>query len=242
MWENVWPDNIAIDCAKGLLAGGASLALQWIVPRTIHVLKRFRASLLGKLPQDREAAINRHTERRLAAILAADVVGYSRQTEVDEEGTHHRLTTLQREVVDPIIHEHRGRIVKNTGDGALVEFRSVVDAVRCAIEVQRALVVRNATAPQDHRIDFRLGVSLGDVIVEPNDIHGHSVNVAVRLEGLAVPGGICLTANAWHCVQGKIAVQAIDLGELHLKNIAEPAQVYAIPPAVAEAQARDAAS
>jgi adenylate cyclase len=231
MWQNVWPDNIAIDCVKGLLAGGASLALQWIVPRTIRVLNRLRVSLLGKLPQDKEAAIHRRTERRLAAILAADVVGYSRLTEADEEGTHDRLTTLQRELVDPIIREHRGRIVKNTGDGALVEFRSVVDAVRCAIEVQRALAVRNARAPQDHRIDFRLGVSLGDVIVEPNDIYGHSVNVAVRLEGLAVPGGICLTANAWHCVRGKIAAQVIDLGELHLKNITEPAQVYAIPPA-----------
>jgi adenylate cyclase len=154
---------------------------------------------------------------------------YSRLTEADEEGTHDRLTTLQRELVDPIIREHRGRIVKNTGDGALVEFRSV-DAVRCAIEVQRAFAVRNASAPQDHRIDFRLGVSLGDVIVGPNDIYGHSVNVAVRLEGLAVPGDICLTANAWHCVRGKIAAQVIDLGELHLKNITEPAQVYAIHP------------
>jgi adenylate cyclase len=230
MWENVWPDNIAIDLAKGLLGGGASLALQWIVPRTIHVLKRFRASLLGKLPQDREAAIHRHTERRLAAVLAADAVGYSRLTEVDEEGTHHRLTTVQREVVDPIIHDHRGRTVKSTGDGALVEFGSVVDAVRCAIQVQRALAVRNASVPRDHRIDFRLGVSLGDVIVEPNDIYGHSVNVAARLQGIADPGGICLTAHAWHCVRGKIAAEATDLGELHLKNIAEPAQVYAIPP------------
>ena len=171
-------------------------------------------------------------ERRLAAIFATDVVGYSRLTEVDEEDTHGRLKTCWTEVIDPTIQRHRGRIVKNTGDGALVEFVSVVDAVRCAIEVQRVMAVRNTTVPQDRRIEFRVGVNLGDVIVEPDDIYGDGVNVAARLEGLAAPGGICVSADAWRCVRGKVAAQVVDLGPQRLKNLAEPAHVYAIPPAV----------
>src|SRR5215831_13172168 len=128
--------------------------------------------------------------RRLAAILAADVAGYSRLMGADEEGTHERLRTIFREVVDPKSKEHRGRIVKNTGDGMLVEFASVVDAVRCGVAIQRELALRNADVPTEERIEFRVGINLGDVIVEEHDIFGDGVNVAARLEALAEPGGI----------------------------------------------------
>ena len=232
MWEIFWSD-IAQDCGKGLLAGGASLAIQCVAPRLGRLLKHIRARWAGRKHGhlDTTAPVPR-LKRRLAAIFATDVVGYSRLTEVDEEDTHGRLKTCWTEVIDPTIQRHRGRIVKNTGDGALVEFVSVVDAVRCAIEVQRVMAVRNTTVPQDRRIEFRVGVNLGDVIVEPNDIYGDGVNVAARLEGLAAPGGICVSADAWHCVRGKVAAQVVDLGPQRLKNLAEPAHVYAIPPAV----------
>jgi adenylate cyclase len=215
------------------LAGGASLAIQCVAPRLGRLLKHIRARWAGRKHGhlDTTAPVPR-LERRLAAIFATDVVGYSRLTEVDEEDTHGRLKTCWTEVINPTIQRHRGRIVKNTGDGALVEFVSVVDAVRCAIEVQRVMAVRNTTVPQDRRIEFRVGVNLGDVIVEPNDIYGDGVNVAARLEGLAAPGGICVSADAWHCVRGKVAAQVVDLGPQRLKNLAEPAHVYAIPPAV----------
>jgi adenylate cyclase len=131
--------------------------------------------------------------RRLTAILAADVAGYSRLMGADEEGTHGRLRAHLRELVDPKIAEHRGRIVKNTGDGFLAEFASVVDAVRCAVEVQRGVAERNADTPADKRIEFRIGVNLGDVIAEEHDIFGDGVNVAARLEALAEPGGICVS-------------------------------------------------
>jgi adenylate cyclase len=228
MWETFWSD-IAQDCGKGLLAGGASLTIQCLAPRLGRLFKHVRARWAGRL--DTTASVPR-LERRLTAIFATDVVGYSRLTEADEEDTHGRLKACWNEVIDPTIQRHRGRIVKNTGDGALVEFVSVVDAVRCAIEVQRVMAVRNTTVPQDRRIEFRVGVNLGDVIVEPDDIYGDGVNVAARLEGLAAPGGICVSADAWHCVRGKVAVQVVDLGEQRLKNLAQPAHVYAIPPAV----------
>src|SRR6201984_3723732 len=131
--------------------------------------------------------------RRLTAILAADVAGYSRLMGGDEEGTHERLTAHLRELVNPKIAEYRGRVVKNTGDGFLAEFPSVVDAVRCAAEVQRGMADRNAETPEDRRITFRIGVNLGDVIVEEHDIFGDGVNVAARLEALAEPGGICVS-------------------------------------------------
>jgi len=167
----------------------------------------------------------------LAAILAADVAGYSRLMTADEEGTHFRLLTHRREVIEPKIREHRGRIVKHTGDGALAEFGSVVDAVRCALEVQRAMVLRNAELPQSRRIEFRMGVNLGDVIVASDDIYGHGVNLAARLEGLAPPGGICISADTWRHVRGAVAAEFVDLGEQRLKNIADPAHVFAISPA-----------
>ena len=131
--------------------------------------------------------------RRLTAILAADVAGYSRLMGVDEEGAHERLQAHLQELVNPKIREHRGRVVKNTGDGFLAEFASVVDAVRCAVEVQRGIAERNAGTPPDKRIEFRVGINLGDVIAEPEDIYGDGVNIAARLEALTEPGGICVS-------------------------------------------------
>ena len=232
MWENLWLD-IAQDCGKGLLVGGASVAIQCLAPRLGRLLKQIRANWAGRIAGrlDTTAPVP-HLERRLAAIFATDVVGYSRLTEADEEDTHGRLKACWNEAIDPMIRRHRGRIVKNTGDGALVEFGSVVDAVRCAIEVQRKMAERNTTVPQDRRIELRVGVNLGDVIVESNDIYGDGVNLAARLESLAAPGGICVSADAWHCVRGKVAAHVVDLGEQRLKNLAAPAHVYAIRPAI----------
>jgi adenylate cyclase len=173
--------------------------------------------------------------RRLAAILAADVAGYSRLMEADEEGTHERLKARLRELVDPKIAEHRGRIVKNTGDGVLAEFASVIDAVRCAVEVQRGMIDRNADAPEDKRIDFRIGVNLGDVIVEDHDIFGDGVNVAARLEALAEPGGICISRMVRDQIRDKLPYTFEDMGEQSVKNIARPVRVYAWrPEAVAD--------
>ncbi len=170
-------------------------------------------------------------ERRLAAILAADVAGYARLTGADEEGTHARLMAHRAEFFDPKIREHGGRIVKNTGDGALVEFGSVVNALRCAIDLQRGMAERNIGLPEDGRIEFRIGINVGDVIVEPDDIYGDGVNIAVRLEGLAEPNGICLSEAAYRHARGKIATDFVDLGERSLKNIALPERVYAVLPA-----------
>jgi TolB-like protein/class 3 adenylate cyclase len=172
--------------------------------------------------------MNQPVERRLAAILAADVAGYSRLMGADEEGTHGRLTAHIRELVEPKIKEHRGRTVKNTGDGLLAEFPSVVDAVRCAVEVQREMAERNAATPVDQRIEFRIGVNLGDVIVEEHDIFGDGVNVAARLEGLAEPGGICISRMVRDNVRDKLDYTFEDLGEQQVKNIARPVRVFAL--------------
>src|SRR5437660_4939244 len=163
--------------------------------------------------------------RRLAAILAADVAGYSRLMGVDEEGTHERLREHLRDLVDPKIKEHRGRIVKNTGDGMLAEFSSVVDAVRCAAEVQRAMADRNAETVEDKRITFRVGINLGEVIAEEDDIYGDGVNVAARLEALAEPGGICVSRVVRDQVRDKLAISFEDMGERRVKNIARPLHV-----------------
>src|SRR5215831_19488920 len=152
--------------------------------------------------------------RRLAAILAADVAGYSRLMGADEEGTHERVKAHLRELVNPKINEHRGRIVKNTGDGFLADFASVVDAVRCAVELQRGMAERNANIPPEKRIEFRVGINLGDVIVEGRDLYGDGVNIAARLEGLAEPGGICISQTVFNHARGKIAFEFEDLGEL----------------------------
>jgi adenylate cyclase len=168
--------------------------------------------------------------RRLAAILAADVAGYSRLMGQDEEGTHERLRAHLRELVDPKIAEHRGRTVKNTGDGRLVEFSSVVDAVRCAVEIQRRMIDREPDVPEERRIRFRIGVNLGDVIVEDDDIFGDGVNVAARLEALAEPGGICISRMVRDQIRDKLPYAFEDLGEQSVKNIARPVRVYALDP------------
>ena len=165
-------------------------------------------------------------ERRLAAILAADVAGYSRLMEGDEDGTLAALRAIRDELVDPKIAEHRGRIVKTTGDGLLVEFASVVDAVRCAVEVQRAMAERNAGVPADKRIELRIGIHQGDVIVEDGDIFGDGVNLAARLESLADPGGICVSGRVHADVAGKLDVGFEDLGEQQVKNISRPVRVF----------------
>src|ERR1700737_4579521 len=168
--------------------------------------------------------------RRLAAILAADVAGYSRLMGADEEGTHERLKAHLRELVDPKIEEHRGRIVKNTGDGFLAEFASIVDAVRCAVEVQRGMAARNDGPPPEKRIEFRIGVNLGDVIAEGEDIFGDGVNVAARLEELAKPGRICVSGTVREHIRDKLHYSFEDRGEQNVKNIARPVRVYALRP------------
>jgi adenylate cyclase len=167
--------------------------------------------------------------RKLAAILVADVVGYSRLAGADEDRTLARLRGLRSDLIDPAIAAHRGRIVKRTGDGAIIEFRSVVDAVRCAIEMQNGMVERNAGVPEDRRIQFRVGVHLGDVVEEADgDLMGDGVNVAARLEGIANPGAICLSEDAYRQVKGRLDLAVSDLGPTELKNIADPIRVYSL--------------
>jgi TolB-like protein/class 3 adenylate cyclase len=166
--------------------------------------------------------------RRMAAILAADVAGYSRLMGVDEEGTHARLKAHRRELVDPKIAEHHGRIVKTTGDGMLVEFASVVDAVRCAVDVQRGMAERNADVPQEQGIEFRVGINVGDIIIDGDDIYGDGVNVAARLEGLAEPNGICVSRVVRDQVRDKFDLAFEDMGEQQVKNIARAVRVFRI--------------
>ena len=167
-------------------------------------------------------------ERRLAAILAADVAGYSRLMGQDEAGTLSRLQAHRRELIDPNIAKHKGRIVKTTGDGMLIEFPSVVEAVSCAAEVQRAMAIRNADVPAERRIEFRVGIHQGDIIVEDGDIFGNGVNLAARLEALAEPGGICVSARVHSDTNGKVDVSFDDLGDQQVKNIARPVHAYAL--------------
>jgi TolB-like protein/class 3 adenylate cyclase len=167
--------------------------------------------------------------RKLAAILVSDVVGYSRLTGADEDRILARLRTLRSDLIDPIISVHHGRIVKRTGDGAIVEFRSVVDAVNCAIEVQRAMVERNAGVAPDKRIEFRIGIHLGDVVEESDgDLMGDGVNIAARLQGVAKPGGICISDDAFRQVKSRLDLAVSDLGPTQLKNIVEPIRVYSL--------------
>jgi class 3 adenylate cyclase len=169
------------------------------------------------------------TTRRLAAILAADVAGYSRLMGTDEEGTLAALKAIRRDLADPKIEEHRGRIVKTTGDGLLVEFASVVDAVRCAVELQQAMTERNADVPSEKRIEFRIGINLGDVILDEGDIYGDGVNIAARLEALAEPGEICVSRVVHDQVRDRLDIAFEDRGERQVKNIARPVHVYRIP-------------
>src|SRR6266568_3835742 len=179
-------------------------------------------------------------ERRLTAILAADVAGYSRLMGGDEEGTLVQLKAHRSALVDPKITEHRGRIVKTTGDGVLVEFSSVVDAVRCAVDVQRGMAERNAGVPQEKRIEFRIGINLGDIIIDGGDIFGDGVNVAARLEGIAEPGNICISDDAYRHVRDKVDVPFEDAGEQSLKNIARPVRAYRVWISGAESRVRPA--
>jgi adenylate cyclase len=179
-------------------------------------------------------------ERRLSAILAADVAGYSRLTGRDEEGTHVQLQGHLRSLIDPKIAEHRGRVVKNTGDGLLAEFGSVVEAVRCAVEVQRGMAERNAGVPQERRIEFRIGINVGDVMLDRGDIFGDGVNVAARLEGIAEAGGICVAGRVLEDIQGKLDVVFEDAGEQRLKNIIRPVRVYRVRPSAGAATQRPA--
>ena len=168
--------------------------------------------------------------RKIAAILVADIVGYSRLAGTDEDRTLSRLRGLRSDLIDPAIDAHHGRIVKRTGDGILIEFRSVVDAVRCAIEVQSGMIERNSGLPPDRRIEFRVGIHLGDVVEEADgDLMGEGVNIAARLEGIAAPGAICLSEDAYRQVKGRLDLAVSDLGPTQLKNIADPIRVYALP-------------
>jgi TolB-like protein/class 3 adenylate cyclase len=166
-------------------------------------------------------------ERRLAAVLAADIAGYSRLMGLDEVGTARALRD-HRAVTDKLVTKHGGRIVKTTGDGVLLEFTSVIDAVECAVAIQAAMAERNSAVPEDRRMLFRIGINLGDILIEGDDILGDGVNVAARLEGIAEPGGICISSSAYDQVSGKVAVEFADLGEQNLKNIARPVPAYAV--------------
>jgi TolB-like protein/class 3 adenylate cyclase len=172
--------------------------------------------------------VGERVERRLAAVLAADVAGYSRLMGADEEGTLARLKAIRKDLVDLTIAKHRGRIVKTTGDGMLVEFASAVDAVRGAVEVQRGMAQRSSSVPQDQRIEFRIGIHVGDIIIDDNDIFGDGVNIAARLEGIAQPGGVWMSDDAYRQVRGKIAIGCDDLGLQTLKNIADPMRVWRV--------------
>ncbi|MFZ0208495.1 MAG: adenylate/guanylate cyclase domain-containing protein, partial [Roseiarcus sp.] len=177
--------------------------------------------------------------RKLAAILCSDVVGYSRLAGADEDRVLARLRALRSDLIDPTIAVHHGRVVKRTGDGALVEFRSVVDAVRCASEIQNAMIERNSGVSEDRRIAFRIGIHIGDIVEEGDgDLMGDGVNIAARLEGVAKPGAICLSEDAFRQVRGRLDLAVTDLGLTALKNIAEPVRAYSVEvgvPALAKA-------
>src|SRR5450432_2472885 len=167
--------------------------------------------------------------RKLAAILASDVVGFSRLTGANEDRTLARLRTLRSDLIDPTIAVHHGRVVKRTGDGTLIEFRSVVDAVRCAIEVQNGMIERNAGLPPERRIEFRIGIHLGDVVEEADgDLMGDGVNIAARLEGIGKPGEICLSEDAYRQVKGRLELTVTDLGPQSLKNIVQTIRAYSL--------------
>jgi TolB-like protein/class 3 adenylate cyclase len=185
--------------------------------------------MLGvEMPVEGLVLTREHIERRLAAVLAADVAGYSRLMGADEEGTLARLKSLRKTLVDPAIASYRGRIVKTTGDGMLVEFASAVDAVRSSAEVQRKMTGQNAALPQEQRIEYRIGIHVGDIIIDDNDIFGDGVNIAARLEGIAEPGGVCISDDAYRQIRGKVDIVFDDLGSQTLKNIAEPIRAWRV--------------
>ncbi|HXO72507.1 MAG TPA: adenylate/guanylate cyclase domain-containing protein, partial [Bradyrhizobium sp.] len=178
------------------------------------------------IPKPEWVLHSEHVERRLTAILAADIAGYSRLMGADEEGTLTHLKFLRKTLTDPKIVEHRGRIVKTTGDGMLIEFASAVDAARCAFEIQRDMAEQNTAVPRQLRIEFRIGIHVGDIIIDDNDIFGDGVNIAARLEGIAEPGGVCISDDAHRQIRGKVDIPFEDMGSHALKNIAEPMRVW----------------
>ena len=205
----------------------ADLGLRYLAKvrwRSGQSIVRYALVGLRAMVQERPVRV----ERRLSAILAADVAGYSRLMHNDEEATHAKLTALLAECVEPAIAEHGGRIVKNTGDGFLAEFPSAVEAVRAAMQFQTRIHELTIGDAEDRRIAFRVGINIGDVIVEPHDIFGDGVNIAARLESIAEPGGICISSSAYDQVRGKVGVEFADLGEQNLKNIARPVRAYAV--------------
>ncbi|MBV8335709.1 MAG: hypothetical protein JO358_09790 [Alphaproteobacteria bacterium] len=214
--HGLYPDYPALNDAQ---------AVEWPRRRSNHG-RSYRADLKTR---SRTAALETSAVRRLAAVLAADVAGYSRLMCRNEEGTFERLMAHRRTVVDPKITEHRGRIVKTTGDGILAEFASVVDAVRCAVEMQRGMAQRNSHVPVGERLEFRVGVNLSDVIVEGDDIYGDGVNVAARVEALADAGGVFVANTVYDLVRDRLPFVFEDLGEQQVKNIARPVRVYRIP-------------
>jgi len=209
-----------VDRVVGLETGADDYVTKPFEPR--ELLARVKSVLRRGAPK-RDAA----TARRIAAILAADVAGYSRLVGDDEEGTLARLRALRRELIDPEIAAHRGRIVHVTGDGLLIEFASAIDAVRCAVAVQRSMAGA-AAGPPERRIQYRVGLHVGDVLADGDDILGDSVNIAARLEGIAEPGGICVSAAAYEQVRGKLEIAVADMGEQDLKNIARPLRTYRV--------------
>ena len=209
-----------VDRVVGLETGADDYVTKPFEPR--ELLARVK-SVLRRGAHDREAV----PARRIVAILAADVAGYSRLVGDDEEGTLARLRTLRRELIDPEIAAHRGRLVHVAGDGLLIEFASTIDAVRCAVAVQRSMAA-TAAGPPEHRIQYRVGLHVGDVLADGGDILGDSVNIAARLEGIAEPGGICLSAAAYEQIRGKLEIAVADMGEQDLKNIARPLHTYRV--------------
>ena len=193
---------------------------------------------------DEPILVSAGPQRKLVAVLAADVAGYSRLMECDEDGTHERLQLLVRDVVRPAVEVHRGRIFKTAGDGLLAEFASAIEAVRCAVELQRAIAERNKGVTEDQRLTFRMGINLGDILVEHEDMFGDAVNVAARLEAMAEPGGVLISHSVHEHVDRKLPVRFDDQGERVLKNIARPVRVYRVgwEAPLAEPACRDARS
>jgi class 3 adenylate cyclase len=209
-----------VDRVVGLETGADDYITKPFEPR--ELLARVRSVLRRRAPE-RETA----PARRIAAILAADIAGYSRLVGDDEEGTLARLRALRRGLIEREIDEHRGRIVRVMGDGYLIEFASAIDAVRCAVVLQRGMAAA-AQEPTERRLQFRVGINVGDVLADGDDILGDSVNIAARLESIAEPGGICLSAAAYEQVRGKLDLAVADIGEPELKNIARPVRVYRV--------------